>query len=111
LEQEIQVEPEKSLKENQLHISHLPHEIIVSIFQVLCSKGVYVLYPLTQVCKQWYIYTQDPLVWRHVCHLFWRKDYELNFKLYLDWKKMYQERPRVRFDGIYISKFNYIRQV
>uniref|UniRef100_A0A670I2G9 F-box only protein n=1 Tax=Podarcis muralis TaxID=64176 RepID=A0A670I2G9_PODMU len=60
----------------------------------------------TILCK----FTQkDPEIWRQACLKVWGRTCN-KLVPYTSWREMFLERPRVRFDGVYISKTTYIRQ-
>lgn len=73
------------------------------------------------VCKRFFIATRSPTLWRFLCeHVFRepgmsmekskRVQAEVVTSLYGGyWLRMYIERPRVRYDGVYISVCQYIR--
>ncbi|KAG7250265.1 hypothetical protein CRUP_016603 [Coryphaenoides rupestris] len=49
----------------------------------------------------------DSDLWRSACLRVWGRTTLAPFK---SWREMFLERPRVRFDGVYISKVSYVRQ-
>ncbi|XP_018117161.1 F-box protein 9 L homeolog isoform X4 [Xenopus laevis] len=51
----------------------------------------------------------DPEIWRLACLKVWGRNC-VKILPYTTWRQMFLERPRVRFDGVYISKTTYIRQ-
>ncbi|KAB1261778.1 F-box only protein 9 [Camelus dromedarius] len=52
---------------------------------------------------------RDPEIWRLACLKVWGRSC-IKLVPYTSWREMFLERPRVRFDGVYISKTTYIRQ-
>lgn len=64
---------------------------------------------LSQVCRGFYICARDPEIWRLACLKVWGRSC-IKLVPYTSWREMFLERPRVRFDGVYISKTTYIRQ-
>ncbi|XP_069462224.1 F-box only protein 9 isoform X2 [Ambystoma mexicanum] len=96
---------------NQTHISAIPLEVIVYIFRWVVSSDLDLrsLEQLSLVCKGFYICARDPEIWRSACLKIWGRTCNKP-TLYTTWRQMFLERPRVRFDGVYISKTTYIRQ-
>ncbi|XP_008320269.1 F-box only protein 9 [Cynoglossus semilaevis] len=99
------------LELTQIHISALPHEILMYIFRWVVSSDLDMrsLEQLSLVCRGFYICARDPEIWRSACFRVWGRNCTkiVPFK---SWRVMFLQRPRVRFDGIYISKTTYIRQ-
>lgn len=62
---------------------------------------------LSLVCRGFYICARDSDLWRSACLRVWGRTTLAPFK---SWREMFLERPRVRFDGVYISKVSYVRQ-
>ncbi|XP_036405051.1 F-box only protein 9 isoform X4 [Megalops cyprinoides] len=102
-------EPEVEM--TQLHISALPTEVLMYIFRWVVSSelDLRALEQLSLVCRGFYICARDPEIWRSACLRVWGRSCTkmVPFK---SWREMFLERPRVRFDGVYISKTTYIRQ-
>lgn len=94
-----------------VHISALPREILMYIFRWVVSSDLDMraLEQLSLVCRGFYICARDPEIWRLACLRVWgRKCTKL--VPFTSWREMFLQRPRVRFDGVYISKTSYIRQ-
>ncbi|EMP40236.1 F-box only protein 9 [Chelonia mydas] len=53
--------------------------------------------------------SRDPEIWHQACLRVWGRSCN-KLVPYTSWREMFLERPRVRFDGVYISKTTYIRQ-
>ncbi|XP_053315623.1 F-box only protein 9 [Spea bombifrons] len=96
---------------NQTHISELPMEVLMYIFRWVVSSDLDLrsLEQLSMVCKGFYICARDPEIWRQACLKIWGRS-SVKLVSYSTWRQMFLERPRVRFDGVYISKTTYIRQ-
>lgn len=96
---------------NQTHISALPLEVLMYIFRWVVSSDLDLrsLEQLSLVCKGFYICARDPEIWRLACLKIWGRNCSKP-NLYTTWRQMFLERPRVRFDGVYISRTTYIRQ-
>ncbi|XP_050932454.1 F-box only protein 9 isoform X1 [Lates calcarifer] len=99
------------LEMTQMHISALPREILMYIFRWVVSSDLDMraLEQLSLVCRGFYICARDPEIWRSACLRVWGRNCTklVPFK---SWREMFLQRPRVRFDGVYISKTSYIRQ-
>uniref|UniRef100_A0AAY4DSA9 F-box only protein n=1 Tax=Denticeps clupeoides TaxID=299321 RepID=A0AAY4DSA9_9TELE len=101
---------EHEVETTQVHISALPTEVLMYIFRwvVSCDLDLRALEQLSLVCRGFYICARDPEIWRLACLKVWgRNCTKLPFS---SWREMFLEKPRVRFDGVYISKTSYIRQ-
>lgn len=94
-----------------VHISALPREILMYIFRWVVSSDLDMraLEQLSLVCRGFYICARDPEIWRSACLRVWGRSCT-KLGLYKSWREMFLQRPRVRFDGVYISKTSYIRQ-
>ncbi|XP_058410127.1 F-box only protein 9 isoform X3 [Diceros bicornis minor] len=99
------------LESSQTHISVLPMEVLMYIFRWVVSSDLDLrsLEQLSQVCRGFYICARDPEIWRLACLKVWGRSC-IKLVPYTSWREMFLERPRVRFDGVYISKTTYIRQ-
>lgn len=96
---------------SQTHISVLPMEVLMYIFRWVVSSELDLrsLEQLSLVCKGFYICARDPEIWRLACLKVWGRSC-VKLVPYITWRQMFLERPRVRFDGVYISRTTYIRQ-
>ncbi|KAK4824971.1 hypothetical protein QYF61_022497 [Mycteria americana] len=96
---------------SQTHISVLPMEVLMYIFRWVVSSDLDLrsLEQLSLVCRGFYICARDPEIWHQVCLKIWGRSCN-KLVPYASWREMFLERPRVRFDGVYISKTIYIRQ-
>ncbi|PNJ22820.1 FBXO9 isoform 4, partial [Pongo abelii] len=99
------------LESSQTHISVLPMEVLMYIFRWVVSNDLDLrsLEQLSLVCRGFYICARDPEIWRLACLKVWGRSC-VKLVPYTSWREMFLERPRVRFDGVYISKTTYIRQ-
>uniref|UniRef100_A0A8C7JQY5 F-box only protein n=1 Tax=Oncorhynchus kisutch TaxID=8019 RepID=A0A8C7JQY5_ONCKI len=95
----------------QMHISALPPEVLIYIFRWVVSSDLDLraLEQLSLVCRGFYICARDPEIWRSACLRVWGRSCT-KLVPFNSWREMFLERPRVRFDGVYISKTAYIRQ-
>nr|XP_015218789.1 PREDICTED: F-box only protein 9 [Lepisosteus oculatus] len=96
---------------SQMHISALPLEVLMYIFRWVVSSDLDLraLEQLALVCRGFYICARDPEIWRSACFRVWGRNCTKT-NPFNSWREMFLERPRVRFDGVYISKTTYIRQ-
>ncbi|KAK3572928.1 hypothetical protein QTP86_010558, partial [Hemibagrus guttatus] len=96
---------------SQVHISALPLEVLMYIFRWVVSSDLDMraLEQLSLVCRGFYICARDPEIWRSACLRVWGRSCTKMLP-FSSWRNMFLERPRVRFDGVYISKTSYIRQ-
>ncbi|CAL8299853.1 unnamed protein product [Merluccius merluccius] len=94
---------------SQMHISALPPEVLMYIFRWVVSRDLDMrtLEQLSLVCRGFYICARDSDLWRSACLRVWGRTTLAPFK---SWREMFLERPRVCFDGVYISKVSYVRQ-
>ncbi|CAH1765857.1 4703_t:CDS:10, partial [Entrophospora sp. SA101] len=109
-------------KDRPVLIAKLPNETITYILhQLICQGDVTSLSRFALVCKKFLLISLETSLWRFLCEkayrdrsmstqmsIIWLEKHIV--KLYNnDWMKMYIERPRIRLDGVYISKCNYLR--
>ncbi|KAJ4948580.1 hypothetical protein JOQ06_020113 [Pogonophryne albipinna] len=95
----------------QMHISELPREILMYIFRWVVSSelDMRALQQLSLVCRGFYMCARDPEIWHSACSRVWGRNCT-KIAPFKSWREMFLQRPRVRFDGVYISKTSYIRQ-
>ncbi|KAJ8921794.1 hypothetical protein NQ315_008423, partial [Exocentrus adspersus] len=93
------------------HISDLPVEIILYIVRWLVSTDLDLrgLELFSAVCRGFYLCARDPEIWRLACVRVWGLNCGSSPDTYQTWREMFIERPRVHFNGCYISKTTYIR--
>lgn len=121
---QVNCRPKNKLKPGTLHISDLPHELILQIFRYVIGEELDLasLESLGLVCRGFYLLSNDLSLWRSICYHTWGEDIKIhvdhkkwhcedgkNF-VQINWKQMFLDRPRVNFDGVYISRTRYIRQ-
>ncbi|XP_062851058.1 F-box only protein 9 isoform X2 [Trichomycterus rosablanca] len=96
---------------SQVHISALPPEVLMYIFRWVVSwdLDMRALEQLSLVCRGFYICARDPEIWRLACLRVWGRSCT-KILPFTSWREMFLERPRVRFDGVYVSKTSYSRQ-
>lgn len=90
-----------------LHIACLPVEVFLVILKWLVSNDLDFrsLERFGQVCKGFYLLSRDQDVWKLACCKVWGS----NVSPTSTWRDMFINRPRVNFNGCYISKINYQR--
>ncbi|GMH33818.1 hypothetical protein BSKO_01652 [Bryopsis sp. KO-2023] len=90
----------------------IPDELMLAIFVRLDPHAVG---RASCVCRQWRILGDNPAIWQRACsNAFRHSTYSQNMELVLtnhrgSWKKMFLERPHLRFDGLFISRNTYLR--
>ncbi|XP_023726122.2 F-box only protein 9 [Cryptotermes secundus] len=92
------------------HISALPMEIILYILRWVVSSDLDLrsLEMCSHVCRGFYLCSRDPEIWRLACARVWGVNCG-GLTPYESWRKMFIERPRLHFNGCYISKTTYVR--
>ncbi|KAA8495333.1 F-box protein 7 [Porphyridium purpureum] len=98
------------LEQHKLFGSEISTEILHLIFSRLAPEDVA---RCSRVCWWWNLAARDPSHWRRACREAWPMDrlFELTLatQIHGSWKKMYIARPRVRTDGVYIYRYQYVR--
>ncbi|TYH65463.1 hypothetical protein ES332_D06G057900v1 [Gossypium tomentosum] len=90
----------------------LPDELL---FEVFVRMAPYDLGRASCVCRKWRYTIRNPVFWRTACLKAWQlsglvENYKiLQSKYEGSWRKMWLLRPRVRTDGLYVSRNTYIR--
>uniref|UniRef100_A0A2P2IKQ0 F-box protein n=1 Tax=Rhizophora mucronata TaxID=61149 RepID=A0A2P2IKQ0_RHIMU len=83
--------------------------------QVFARMNPYDLGRAACVCCKWRYALRNPILWRNACLKAWQlsgvvENYKiLQSKYQSSWRKMWLLRPRVRTDGLYVSRNTYIR--
>ncbi|KAI8983529.1 hypothetical protein BDB01DRAFT_897115 [Pilobolus umbonatus] len=101
-------------------IAKLPCEIMLHILKLLTLYSVSTLPYFALVCKRFFLLSRDPSIWQYACiHVFKEplmtleesKKVQMNHVLKYNghWMRMFIDRPRIRYDGVYISTCHYIR--
>ncbi|KAH8508925.1 hypothetical protein H0E87_010895 [Populus deltoides] len=90
----------------------LPDELL---FEVFSRMAPYDLGRAACVCRKWRYTLRNPVFWRNACLKAWQlsgmvENYKiLQSKYESSWRKMWLLRPRIRTDGLYVSRNTYIR--
>ncbi|KAL6217111.1 hypothetical protein ACLB2K_010328 [Fragaria x ananassa] len=91
---------------------YLPDELL---FEVFARMTPYDMGRASCVCRKWRYTIRNPVFWRIACLKAWQlsgvvENYKiLQAKYESSWRKMWLLRPRVRTDGLYVSRNTYIR--
>lgn len=93
------------------HISSLPTEIILYILRWVVSSELDMrsLEMVSQVCRGFFVCARDAEIWKMACLRVWGVNCGRYEPTYSSWRDMYMKRPRLRYNGCYISKTTYIR--
>ncbi|XP_073003281.1 F-box protein 7 [Typha latifolia] len=89
----------------------LPDELL---FEVFTRMNPYTLGRAACVCRKWRYTIRNPSLWRSACLKTWQMSgAETNHKMVQSmydgsWRKMWVQRPRIRTDGLYVSRNTYI---
>lgn len=94
-----------------MHMSSLPMEIVLYIFRWVVSSELDIrsLEIISRVCRGFYVCARDAEIWRMACVRVWGVNCGRYEPKYQSWRDMYMQRPRLRYNGCYISKTTYIR--
>ncbi|CAO3699112.1 hypothetical protein G6F70_007016 [Rhizopus microsporus] len=102
-------------------IAKLPGEIMLYILRYLALHNLSSIPHFALTCKKFFLYSRDPSVWQYACVHTFRlpsmtleesKAYQTNQVMRHyggQWLRMFIDRPRIRYDGVYISTCHYIR--
>ncbi|GFP89807.1 F-box protein 7 [Phtheirospermum japonicum] len=89
----------------------LPDELLLEIFSKMTP---YTLGKAACVCRKWRYTIRNPVFWRNACLRAWQligvvDNYKiLQSEYHGSWRKMWLLRPRLRTDGLYVSRNTYI---
>ena len=89
----------------------LPEEILVGIFKWTLYRNHAQFKSLSLLCKKISIIIKDPTIWRFQCEYWYysRIPAILDLSKYSSYFEMFLVKPRIRTDGLYISKVTYLR--
>ncbi|KAJ3055332.1 hypothetical protein HK097_010832 [Rhizophlyctis rosea] len=95
----------------------LPYEIVTQILRWVILRDQGAVARLSLVSKKSAVMCYEQSIWRFMCERMHGPTKglrglteELNLSYGNDWLKMWLDKPRLRRDGLYISRVNYIRQ-
>jgi len=103
---------EKNTPQKAIHFSQMPIEVIMLILKWVVAEHLDMrsLDSFSAVCKGFYVCGRDPEIWRLACAKIWgNENITEHLSTYEDWRIMFIRRPRLNFDGVYISKTSYAR--
>eukprot|EP00117_Sycon_ciliatum_P006775 scpid47602/ scgid10165/ F-box only protein 9 len=91
------------------HISALPADVLQCIFEwvVSSSLDVYTLEKLSEVCRQFYLWSRYHVLWRAVCRRIWGKATIAAPEL--SWRDHYLTVSHPLYHGCYVSSTMYYR--
>lgn len=100
----------RNFPQSTTHISDIPIEVLIVILKWVISDQLDMrsLENFSLVCKGFYVCSNDPELWKLICSKIWGRGILLDPK-YISWQDMHKKRPRLNFDGAYISKTSYVR--
>ena len=104
-------EPEVST--NGLHISSLPMEVLINILKWVVSSDLDLksLENFSQACRGFFVASRASDIWRRVCIQTWGlAGLPLEEPGLGGWRTLFLTRPRVNFNGCYISRVTYLRE-
>lgn len=90
----------------------VPEEVMLTIFSKL---DPYAIGRASCSCRIWRIWGSHPLLWQRACvEAFAHTSFQENVKRARfcyqgSWRKMFIERPHLRYNGLYISRNTYLR--
>jgi len=102
----------KPVVETSLLHRTLPDELLHEVFMRMVP---YWLGRAACVCRKWRYATRAPILWRNACLKTWQvSGQEENERILQEqyggsWRAMWMHRPRLRYDGLYVSRNTYIR--
>ncbi|XP_051139308.1 F-box protein 7 isoform X2 [Andrographis paniculata] len=111
------VAPFSSLRSKQLVDTALIHRCLPDelLFEIFSKMSPYTLGRAACVCRKWRYTIRNPVFWRNACLRAWQingvaENYKILQSIYDgSWRKMWLLRPRIRTDGLYVSRNTYIR--
>ncbi|CAO3622013.1 unnamed protein product [Mucor hiemalis] len=102
-------------------VAKLPSEIMLKILRDLVLYSVSTIPYFALTCKKFFLLSRDPSIWQYASVRVFKppfmtleqsKKHQAEYvqKTYDGhWMRMFIDRPRIRYDGIYISTCHYIR--
>ncbi|KAI5081102.1 hypothetical protein GOP47_0004285 [Adiantum capillus-veneris] len=95
----------------------LIHQVLSDdlLFEVFIRLPPYALGCAGCVCRKWRYATRNPVLWQKACLSTWQMfGVEENFSMLQSfyggsWRNMWISRPRLRCDGIFVSRNTYLR--
>lgn len=92
----------------------LPAELLQRILSWTGSFHAVSLEEAARTCKQMYVASRSPTIWRRMCHLAYATSLTCfpsvtPLPALMSYRDQYFSRPRLRTDGLYICKISYFR--
>lgn len=95
-------------------------EILITVLKYLVLHSVSSIPYFALTCKKFFLLTRDPSIWQYACIRIFRepsmtleqsKEHQSRYVEKYDghWMRMFIDRPRIRYDGVYISTCHYVR--
>jgi len=104
---------ESEHESSQTHISQLPMELVIHILKWVVSAELDLksLENFSQVCRGFFLASRASDIWRLVCVQTWGlAGLPMEEPGFGGWRTLFITRPRVNFNGCYISKMSYLRE-
>jgi len=94
------------------HISNLPMEVLIHILKWVVSSELDLksLENFSAVCRGFYVAARASDIWRRVCIQTWVAGLPIEEPSLGGWRTIFLSRPRVNFNGCYISRVTYLRE-
>ncbi|KAI9498101.1 hypothetical protein BDB00DRAFT_801142 [Zychaea mexicana] len=104
-----------------VHVARIPSELLLHVLRHLILRSVSSVAQFALVCKNFFLLTRAPSLWRFASEHAFKSPYmtletsrvfqaDYVEKVYHGhWLRMFIERPRIRYDGVYISICHYVR--
>ncbi|KAI8341883.1 hypothetical protein BC941DRAFT_175453 [Chlamydoabsidia padenii] len=118
-EEDLSYHPLKKLR--PVWIAKLPDEIIVHILCHLVLQSLGSVAQFALVCRSFFLLTRSATLWRAACESLFSnpamtfmqaEQYQSSIvhqSFEGQWLRMIKERPRIRYDGVYIATCQYVR--
>ncbi|ORY87021.1 hypothetical protein BCR37DRAFT_390739 [Protomyces lactucae-debilis] len=114
----------------RLSISDLPDEVLKNIIHVCINEDSTSFTSISLTCQKFCLIAQERSIWKDLCTMTymeqayddagfevgksaeksWQDRMDMEVQAYGDdWQRMFIERPRIRFSGVYIATCHYTR--
>ncbi|KXS18638.1 hypothetical protein M427DRAFT_132580 [Gonapodya prolifera JEL478] len=101
-------------------LTKLPGEVLLALLRAVGRVDFVALNNASEVCRRLYVLARETGVWRDLCAVTYMgagfggaaslAELEREVIVHGDWRRMLIHKPRLRLDGVYISRCNYWRQ-
>jgi hypothetical protein len=102
----------------EIPIARLPADVLLHVMLVAAERDVRSFLRLTMVCRRFLLLSQSTYLWKTLCDRTFvdakgsgRSEEEWAAYYGGRWRDMYIDRPRLRFNGVYICLCSYVRWV